>query len=47
MIAVVVEDRWQGRGVGKLLLFELAGDFVPLPEDLEFVGAISQQHPRA
>lgn len=25
-VATVVEDRWQGRGVGKLLLFELAED---------------------
>jgi GNAT superfamily N-acetyltransferase len=25
-VAIVVEDRWQGRGVGKLLLFELAED---------------------
>ena len=25
-VAIVVEDRWQSRGVGKLLLFELAED---------------------
>jgi GNAT superfamily N-acetyltransferase len=25
-VAIVVEDQWQGRGVGKLLLFELAED---------------------
>lgn len=25
-VAIVVEDRWQSRGVGKQLLFELAED---------------------